>query len=88
MYYRSTDGGHKAPGLSAIMVFVERIVLACIHTFAGYVHDFINAFRPQTLCSTSIFEVLRFMPPLTCTRDEVDKSLEILDRCLSDEFKN
>jgi 4-aminobutyrate aminotransferase-like enzyme len=43
---------------------------------------------PFQYCSTSIFEVLRFMPPLTCTQDEVDKSLEILLRCLSDEFKN
>lgn len=38
-------------------------------------------------CSTSIFEVLRFMPPLTCTENEIDKSLEIVSRCLSEEFK-
>lgn len=38
------------------------------------------------ILNTSIFEVLRFMPPLTVTKDEVDKCLEILSRTLADEF--
>lgn len=36
--------------------------------------------------TTSIFETLRFMPPLTVTEEECDLALEIFEKALNDTF--
>lgn len=42
--------------------------------------------RGMLLLSTSIFEVMRFIPPLTVSKEEIQIGLEIFDAALSDVF--
>jgi 4-aminobutyrate aminotransferase len=39
------------------------------------------------LLSTSIFETMRFIPPLTVSEPEVNMALEIFEAALGDVFK-
>jgi 4-aminobutyrate aminotransferase len=43
--------------------------------------------RGMFLLSTSIFETMRFIPPLTVSEAEVTMALEIFEAALADVFK-
>ena len=39
------------------------------------------------LLSTSIFEAMRFIPPLTVTKEEIELGLDIFGQALAEVFK-